>query len=513
MPCARQSNRQVTVLLLASAVTLYVVLFSVLSLARYDTFHASTFDLGIMAQVVWNTAHGRWFEISIDRATNAELIGSYLGNHVRPVLLLLAPLYRLWPDPRLLLILQSVALGVAALPLYRVARRQADDPRAALLVACCYLAYPALGFLNLADFHPIAFSIPLLFLAYWALQEGRMALFWVAVVLALATKEEMVVPIGAWGLVNLLQRERRRVGVGLVVLAGLWAVLCFGLVIPSFNEGQPYRFWQLWSQLPDFSAWSSQGGTAQPIGGASFETVALFLLHLFLPLGFLVFLGPAAFAVALPSLIYLLLGKRPAFHSVGYPYPAVLIPWFFLAMAEGLRRARRGVRPLGGRRLYRLGLAFLLFGTIGINVPLNPIMLYAQHGDFQPDPYYAQLKEAVALIPLGAGVATINRLGPPLANRRVLVALEYPPPLRLDHLEMADYVLLDLVDCRFVPAPDPRAGYADIVTRVLQTGDFRVCYWSDRILLLERGLPEEEEIAAILSYVADLVDQNQACWP
>ena len=510
----KRSRRQVTRLLLSAAVLLYVVVFGVLSVARYDTFHATTFDLGIMTQVVWNTAHGHWFETSLGRAANVELIGSYLGNHVRPILLLLAPLYRLWPDPRLLLILQSVALGMAAVPLYWIARRQAGDSTVALIVACCYLAYPALGFLNLCDFHPIAFSIPCLFLAYWALLEERTALFWVAVLLALFTKEEMVVPIAAWGLVNLLQPGKRRVGLGLLALSGAWAVLCFGLIIPYFGEGQSYRFWQLWSHLPGFSPQPSvQGGTAQPAMGTSPETIILFLLHLALPLGFLPFLGPASLAVVLPSLAYLLLGKRPAFHSVGYQYPAVLIPWLFLATVEGLRRLRRTASRSGSLRCYRLGLACLLIGTLGINIFLNPILLYARQGAFRPDPYHEQIAEALALIPPESGVATVNRLGPALANRRILVALEYPPPLRLDHVQMADYVLLDLVDCRTVPALDQRAGYAEIVTQVMHTGLFRVRYWSGRILLLERGTPTEEQSADVLAYVTDLVDQNQPCWP
>ena len=510
----KRSRRQVTGLLLSAAVLLYVVIFSALSIARYNTFHATTFDLGIMTQVVWNTAHGRWFETSIDRATNIELVGNYLGNHVRPILLLLAPFYCLWPDPRLLLILQSVALGVAAVPLYWIARRPAGTSTAALIVACCYLAYPALGFLNLVDIHPVAFSILFIFLAYWAWLEGRTTLFWIAVLLALSTKEEMVVPIAAWGLVNLLQRGKRRIGLGLLTLAGAWAVLCFGLVIPYFNEGQPYRFWQLWSHLPGLSAQPSvQGGTAQPAMGASPETIILFLLHLALPLGFLPFLGPASLVVALPSLAYLLLGKRPAFHSVGYQYPAVLIPWFFLAVVEGLQRLRRMASWSGRFRYYRLGLAFLLIGTIGANIPLNPILLYTRQGAFRPDPYHEQVVEALAQIPPESGVATVNRLGPSLANRRVLVALEYPPPLRLDHVQMADYVLLDLVDCRTVPALDQRAGYAEIVTQVLHTGLFRVRYWSGRILLLERGIPTEERLEDVLAYVADLVEQNRPCWP
>ena len=66
---------------------------------------------------------------------------------------------------------------------------------------------------------------------------------------------------------------------------------------------------------------------------------------------------------------------------------------------------------------------------------------------------------------------------------------------------------------RTVPAPDQRAAYADIVAQVLETGSFRVRTWSGRILLLERGSPSDEEVAGLLGYVTDLVEQNRPCWP
>jgi uncharacterized membrane protein len=507
----RKGNARV---FLAVAAALYVVLFTTLSIARYNTFHATTLDLGIMSQVTWNTAHGRVFETSMGRATNTELIGSYLGNHVRPILLLIAPLYRIRSDPRLLLVLQSAALGLAAVPLYHIASDKTNDRRTALIISACYLAYPALGFLNLVDFHPVALSIPLLFVAYAALEKKRMVLFWGAVVLALSTKEELVVPVAAWGVVSLLRRDRTRIGLGLIALAGVWAAVSFGVVIPHFNEGRAYRFWQLWSDLPFFpSQPAPQEGTGEVIGRGSAATVALFLVHLFLPLGFLPFVGYGALAVVLPSLAYLLLGQRPAFHSVGYQYPAVLIPWFFLAVVEGLKRLGRRGRRSGRGRLYRLGLAFLIIGTIGTNVALNPILLYAREGMFQQDPYQGAIEEALALIPPEAGVATINRFGPQLAHRRVLVPFEYPPPFRLDHVKEADYVLLDLVDCRLVPAADKRGRYAEMVRKTMEAGRYDVAFWSDRMLLLERGAPSEEKLAEVLAYVDRLVEQDRPCWP
>ena len=491
----------------------YVVTFGALSVLRHDTFHSTTLDLGIMTQVVWNTAHGRLFETSIGRAIDDDLIGSYLGNHVRPIVLPLALVYRLWPDPRLLLILQSAGLGLAAIPLYGIVRRETDESGTALIVACCYLAYPALGFLALVDFHPMALTIPLVYVAYWAQQTERKGLLWAAVVLALCCKEEMVVPIGMWGVVSLFDRERRRVGGTLIIIAVVWAALCFGLIIPYFNEGRSYRFWDLWAHVPGLSSPPVDGGLAQSATRSSFDTEALFLLHLFLPLGFLPFLGPTSLVVALPALIYLLLGQRPALHSVGYQYPAVLIPWLFLAVSQGLRRLRHQGRAPGRRRLYRMGLAFMVFGALGVNVPLNPILLYTRAGMFRPEPHQSQIVEALSEIPPDAGVATINQFGPHLANRRVMVAFEYPPPFRLDHIKAADYVLLDLVDCRVVPTSDPRASYADMVAQLLETNEYGVRYWSGRILLLERREPQEEGVHDVLDYVDGLVEQERPCWP
>jgi len=61
--------------------------------------------------------------------------GSYLGDHVEPILLLIAPLFRLWSDPRLLLILQALALGLTAIPVFLLLsltfsqRRENDERR------------------------------------------------------------------------------------------------------------------------------------------------------------------------------------------------------------------------------------------------------------------------------------------------------------------------------------------------------------------------------------------------
>lgn len=503
-----QSERELVVAWLF--VIIYIAVFTILSVVRFNTLHASTYDLGIFTQVIWNTAQGQWFETSLGRSNDVSLVGSYLGNHVRPIFLLLAPTYHLWPDPRQLLILQSVALGVAGIYLYRIACRQIGSPTPALIVTLCYLLYPALGFLNLIDFHPIALTIPLIFLAYWAQLDGKQGLFWGAIVLALATKEEMVIPIGAWGLVTFLQRDKRWSGIWMMALSGIWAYLSFGVIIPHF-QGRAYRFWEMWDHIPGFRQLLGNGrGETSLLSHLSPGMTILWLTHLFLPLGFLPILGPS-FVVALPSLSYLLLGEESRLRTVGVQYPAVLIPWFFLAIVEGLRWLDQTER----HRLYRLGLFLMFAGSIGTNVILNPILRQAQSGTFRRDPHHEEMITALEMIPADASVSTINRLGPPLANRRVLVSFELPAPFRLDHVVMADYVLLNLVDCHSVDVrtSNKRLHYAEMIASVLETRRYRVRYWSDRILLLERGTPSDERVDAVLEYVDKLVEENRPCWP
>lgn len=540
---------------LCAAVFFYCCAYSALSILKHETFHSYTFDLGILSQTIWNTSHGRLFETSIDRVNNAELIGSYLGNHVRPILLLIAPIYRLWPDPRMLLVIQSVALGLAAFPLYWITRRCVDDRWAEVSAVVCYLLYPALGYANLFDFHPLALSIPLFFLAYWAKLEKAWGTFWITILLALSTKEEAGVPVAAWGGVHLIlaiwEKEKGvhvgplvhrgvRTGVSLFLIGLLWVIVCIGLIIPFFNGGQPYRFLRLWAHLGHFLRRAPDGSPITPPWNVEWQVLAMFLVHLFLPLGYAVFLGPAALSVSLPSLAYLVASRHPNLYTTGFQYPVVLIPWFFLATVEGLmwlKRKAGASRSQLYSTFYRFAIVYLLVGTLLGQIAFSPIARYAISGNFSRRVDHEAVIAAMRLIPPDAGLATINSFGAHLSHRRVLLPLEYPSPLRLDHLEQVDYVLLDLVDCRAVAGERQRERYARLIGQVLGTGEFRMRYRADRIVLLERspfpsleahcirihedGVPycaEEESCRAsplcqVAQDVRTLVEQQRPCWP
>ena len=124
--------------------------FGATAVLRHRTFESGRFDLGNMTQAVWSTAHGDVLSVT---DVHGEQI-SRLGSHFDPILALLAPLWWLWPDPELLLVVQAIAVASGALPVFWLARKHlgADWPAAALALA--YLLSAPVQWLTVSDFHP-----------------------------------------------------------------------------------------------------------------------------------------------------------------------------------------------------------------------------------------------------------------------------------------------------------------------------------------------------------------------
>src|SRR3954469_189644 len=72
-----------------------------------------TFDLGVFDQAAWLLAHGHAHVSLIQR--------NVFADHVSPVLVLFAPLYRLRPTVLWLLGAQAAAVGATVVPVRRLA--------------------------------------------------------------------------------------------------------------------------------------------------------------------------------------------------------------------------------------------------------------------------------------------------------------------------------------------------------------------------------------------------------
>lgn len=150
-PGARRSLLRWVLLL----VVLYIVLLAALSVARYLEFSTGDWDLGTMQQALWSATHGHPFY----EADDYEMSGIPSLFQVHPSFLLVALVvpYSLAPTPVTLLLLQAVAVGAAAIPLYFIATDVTGSERKAVLACALYLTAPLLISANLADVHLEAF--------------------------------------------------------------------------------------------------------------------------------------------------------------------------------------------------------------------------------------------------------------------------------------------------------------------------------------------------------------------
>ena len=184
---------------------------------RHRAFESGRFDLGNMTQAVWSTAHGDVLSVT---DVHGEQI-SRLGSHFDPILALLAPLWWLWPDPELLLVVQAVAVASGALPVFWLARKHlgADWPAAALALA--YLLSAPVQWLTVSDFHPVALACPLLLFAWWHLDEGRLWAFALLAAAAIATKEHVGLAVAAMGVWYAVRHRAPRAGAAIALAAGV----------------------------------------------------------------------------------------------------------------------------------------------------------------------------------------------------------------------------------------------------------------------------------------------------
>jgi uncharacterized membrane protein len=203
----------------------YVGWFSYLSMKVYYGFGYPPFDLAIFDQGMWLLSH---FHASFVSVIGRDLF----GDHTSFILLPLVPFYRLVPEPQGLLILQTMFLGVTAIPIYRLARKLIGSVAIANLLAASYLLNPALQKFNLDQFHPEAFQVLIITLAIYAAVESRFVLLTVMVVLALMVKEDaavLVIALGVW----VLWRRNRTWGLRIIGASAGWAVLANLIIIPG----------------------------------------------------------------------------------------------------------------------------------------------------------------------------------------------------------------------------------------------------------------------------------------
>jgi uncharacterized membrane protein len=320
----------------AGGIAAYTLVFSFVTVTRHYTFQTHALDLGYYVQLVWNLAGGRGARVSLPEM-------HAWGDHLSPIMYLFVPAFWVIPGPVILLVAQSAALALGALPVFAIARRRLGDERPAAALAVLYLVNPSLHGINVRDFHAAALAIPLLLAAlHWAEAE-RPALFGLAVAAALACREDAALPVLGLGAWLCLARRRWLWGATTGALALGVLLLDVRLVIPWFR-GEPY---------PHLARYARHGGSLgeivaglllhpfRALGTLASADRVVYLAALLAPLAFLPLLAARDLIGALPALAQNLLSSDPILYHHRTQYQSFVLPFLMAAAIGGYGRLAR----------------------------------------------------------------------------------------------------------------------------------------------------------------------------
>nr|WP_244308689.1 DUF2079 domain-containing protein [Streptomyces monomycini] len=474
----------------------------VLGLQQWSAGKLGGFDLGIFDQAIRNYSGFRLPRSEL-KSTHHGFPADFsvLGDHFSPVLALLAPLYWIWDDPRVLLIAEA-ALFAAGVP---VVRRIAENcfqsaptpvvARAANVAGAAYaLGWPLMT-ASRRGFHEVAFAVPLLLLLLERGMRRRYGAVLVYAGLLCCTKEDLGLVVGVHGAV-LAYRSRRggvksRAGVAtgatLFVLGPAATIVTIKWLLPMMG-GTPGFYWSYHQLGPDFGAallravtepWVLFGvATAPPVK----ITLIMWLFGtlLFLPL------GSATVWCALPLVAERVLSETSNHWTVMYHYDAFLWPILLTAGVEVsgrlYRRSRAsGDTERGSRRSRGARGALRWWGpvaglmTLVIAVPFGLFAL-PHPGYWTPDPRTRALREAAGMIPDGVSAEVDNIIAPHLTARGPVALADTVP-------RGADYVLLQFGVVSF---PFTSVSQEQQYSGFLLKHGYRRVWERDQVMLLRR---------------------------
>jgi uncharacterized membrane protein len=450
-------------------------------------------DLGIFDNALWNTLHGRPLYSSI-------LGRNFLGEHVAPILILLAPIYRLFPSPSTLLVVQSFALALAAVPVFWVADEHLGRGPALVLLAAYFVNRAILG-AAFFDFHEIALAVPMLSFAFYCSERGRDALLVILLIVAVLCKEEVALVVSAFGVYLGLRRGWGRLPIVLIALGTFVFMFEYQVVLPFFR-GRPAPYIDRYGYLGDTPGSIVASILAHPLSLAAAilrpPKIEYFLL-LFGSVAFIPFLSPLPMIPVLPTLGRIALSGLPPEYSMDFHYSAELVPFLFFSTVFGMEKILRWIEEPRGRAFLE---GFLGRDALRWLPPVEIVTaaVLVASGSLGRNPL--RVVSGGRVMSDAAGVARLARQVPPdarIAADDTLVA-HFSRRRHISILPIlgdADYVLMDFAGDRYeypLGREEHRRKLLDLTLR----GDYAITWAQDGLVMLQRRKAAAEDASTAL---------------
>lgn len=472
-------------IILAIMIVTWLVVFFVLDVLKDQYMHVTTLNSAIFTEGMLDVTDSRGFMYSSVALSEGT---SIMGIHINAIFLLILPLFRLFPDYRWLMFTSDVALVLASLPVYLLARRHFSTA-ISLLFSAMFLFHPIMTAQpGRSDFSELRF-FPVLFLtAFYFFETKRFWRFTGAALLLMTIREDMSLFVAFFGIYALMRRYPLKWIIAPLTVGLGWFLFCVSVLLPYLSPtGNAIRSTVRYTGLGAtgseiaktllFRPWK----VAQVAMSTPSHVGAVYGLLISLGLGLPLLSG--TFVLALPAVAELLFQQTTNLIN----FMAVTsLTTLFVAFMYGLSRLDRiCVR----RWQLKAGATSAILGVFLFFLALAPFHTWFNPDLYRPRYNYEAAREAFSMIPNDARVRLPEFMLAYAKPTQILSGFHqatYQEDLTGGFTVKDDYLIVD----RRIPARtgDDRYyhGLEDVTKYLLQSPDFRKVYERDDVELFVR---------------------------
>ncbi|MDO5661643.1 MAG: DUF2079 domain-containing protein [Brachybacterium sp.] len=404
-PTHRRSGARARIVVPAVLALVAAVVYGTLGQLQWRDLVAPSWDLGIFTQLAraYGELRSPLIPIKGDGLDGAGM--HLLGDHFHPILVLLAPVWWIWPSGAALLWTQAILFALSAVPLTRLAMERLGNGVGGVAGAAYVFSF-GLQSAQAVQFHEIAFGVPLLAFALVALLRGRVmaACVWASVLVFV--KEDLGLTVALLGLL-IAWRHRAfvREGLSLAAWGGAWFLVSTFVILPWLNPAGQYDYTDNLGSLLDIVV---------PLD--KWVTVGMLLLA-----AGLIGVRSPLILLMLPTLAWRFTGTVDFYWSWYWHYNAILMPIAVAALidaCQGPGRWSRDAPEIATQAVRSLRTRWVAVGasaavTLALTTSM-PLWQLTQPSSWEQTWRAEPAAQAMAVVPEGAVVAADIPLLAPL---------------------------------------------------------------------------------------------------
>lgn len=308
--------------ILAAFCVFYFFYFSNLAIERHHRFYSQLYDLGWEHQALHNLAATG---VPYSTVESKEGIINW-ADHTSFIYYLIAPFYKLFPSVEFMLVIQTLAVVLAAVFIFLFSKSVLKNGLYALIISAVFLLHPAVQGYLLADFHPSVIALPFFFLVLLFAEKNNFKGIFAGMLLLSLVREDFIF-FSFFAAAYLFMMKKTVLKNFLWLIAMLFAVsIVSGIAMHISGAVAPdyARFYFLTDRF-----WGIVAAVAvNPlfIFMQLFDADKInFLIISSLPLLFLFFLHKPSWLLLLPAFLFTVFSRHTPHYLTGYHYSVMLV--------------------------------------------------------------------------------------------------------------------------------------------------------------------------------------------